>query len=48
VLTSGGRVLTVSAVAPTLEAARERAYEACSLIEFEGMQLRTDIAREVS
>ena len=44
VVTSGGRVLSVSAVADTLEEARTKAYEACSRISFEGMHHRTDIA----
>jgi phosphoribosylamine--glycine ligase len=43
-VTSGGRVLNVTAVAPTLAEARERAYEACSRIAFDGMFYRTDIA----
>ena len=44
VVTSGGRVLTVVAVAPTLAQARERAYENAARIDFEGRQYRTDIA----
>jgi phosphoribosylamine--glycine ligase len=43
-VTSGGRVLGVTGVAPTLSAARDRAYEACALISWPGMQYRTDIA----
>ena len=43
VLTAGGRVLDVTAVAPTFAEARTRAYAACDLIEFEGKQFRTDI-----
>ena len=46
--TAGGRVLGVTAVAPTLEQARERAYAATAPIEWEGMQLRHDIAARVS
>lgn len=42
-LTAGGRVLDVTAVAPTFEEARKRAYEALDLIEFDGKQYRTDI-----
>lgn len=42
-VTAGGRVLDVTAVAPTFEAARERAYEACDLIDFEGKTCRRDI-----
>jgi phosphoribosylamine--glycine ligase len=43
ILTAGGRVLDVTAVAPTFADARERAYAACELIDFEGKQFRTDI-----
>ncbi len=41
--TAGGRVLAVTAVAPTFAEARANAYAACDLIEFEGKQFRTDI-----
>ena len=44
-LTSGGRVLGVTARAETLEEARARAYEAIARIAFENMHFRTDIAR---
>ena len=44
VVTSGGRVLNVTALAPTFAEARARAYAACDLIHFEGKQYRTDIA----
>ena len=44
VLTSGGRVLAVTALGSTIAAARARAYEAVSLIEFEGRHFRRDIA----
>jgi phosphoribosylamine--glycine ligase len=43
VRTAGGRVLDVTAVAPTFAEARSRAYEAVSRISFEGMHFRTDI-----
>jgi phosphoribosylamine--glycine ligase len=43
-LTSGGRVLNVTAVAPTLQEARDRAYEAAKRISFEGKTMRSDIA----
>ncbi len=43
VLTNGGRVLDVTAVAPTFEQARAQAYAACDLIDFEGKTFRTDI-----
>ena len=42
-VTAGGRVLDVTAVAPTFEEARERAYKACELIGFEGKTYRSDI-----
>ncbi|WP_455137071.1 phosphoribosylamine--glycine ligase [Thermophilibacter sp.] len=42
-VTAGGRVLDVTAVAPTFEEARERAYAACELIDFEGKTYRSDI-----
>jgi phosphoribosylamine--glycine ligase len=41
--TAGGRVLNVSALGATFEEARERAYRACDVIEFEGKTLRRDI-----
>ena len=43
-LTSGGRVLNVSALGSTIAEARERAYAACEKISWEGMRYRTDIA----
>ncbi len=42
-VTAGGRVLNVTAVAPTFAEARERVYEAVSRIHFESMMFRTDI-----
>jgi len=42
-LTSGGRVLGVTAVAPSLEEALARAYEAMAEIHFEGIYYRHDI-----
>ena len=42
-VTNGGRVLNVTAVADTFEHAREQAYRACELIDFEGKTLRHDI-----
>jgi phosphoribosylamine--glycine ligase len=44
VVTSGGRVLGVTARGPELEAAVARAYEGVRAIRFEGMQYRSDIA----
>jgi phosphoribosylamine--glycine ligase len=43
VLTAGGRVLGVTAAAPSLEEALARAYEAMALIHFDGMYYRRDI-----
>ena len=42
-VTAGGRVLDVTAVAPTFEEARAKAYAACEFIDFEGKTFRTDI-----
>ncbi|HVV45672.1 MAG TPA: phosphoribosylamine--glycine ligase [Bryobacteraceae bacterium] len=43
IVTSGGRVLGVTAAGPTLEAAIQNAYDAVSKIHFEGMHYRRDI-----
>ncbi len=43
-ITAGGRVLGVTALAPTLAEARERAYAAVREVGFEGAQYRSDIA----
>jgi phosphoribosylamine---glycine ligase len=48
VKTAGGRVLAVTALGSTLEAARERAYEAVSRIHFENCHYRRDIALSVT
>lgn len=47
-VTSGGRVLNVVALADSFEEARERAYEACELINFEGKQMRSDIGAKAA
>ncbi|MCX6375269.1 MAG: phosphoribosylamine--glycine ligase [Armatimonadetes bacterium] len=47
VVTSGGRVLGVTAVGDSFKAARDRAYSAVDRIHFEGMHYRTDIAERV-
>jgi phosphoribosylamine--glycine ligase len=44
VVTNGGRVLNVTALGETLEAAREKAYAAVAKIKFNGAVYRTDIA----
>ncbi len=43
--TNGGRVLGVTAKAPTLDEALEKAYAAVKKISFEGAHYRTDIGR---
>ena len=47
-VTAGGRVLNVVALGDSFDNARERAYEACSLINFEGKQYRTDIGKKAA
>jgi phosphoribosylamine--glycine ligase len=44
IVTSGGRVLAVTALGSTIEAARARVYEAVSYIRFENCHYRRDIA----
>ncbi len=46
--TAGGRVLGITAVAPTLAAARVAAYDAAEGIDWDGRQMRHDIAAAVS
>ncbi|HKX25963.1 MAG TPA: phosphoribosylglycinamide synthetase C domain-containing protein, partial [Actinomycetota bacterium] len=48
VVTAGGRVLGVSALGEDLAGARDRAYRAVSMVSFEGMHHRTDIAEEAA
>jgi phosphoribosylamine--glycine ligase len=45
IITSGGRVLGVTATAENLNEALQKAYRAVSEISFEGMQFRTDIGK---
>jgi len=47
-VTSGGRVLAVTALGATIGAARQRAYEATGRITFEGARYRRDIALSAS
>ena len=47
ILTAGGRVIAVTALADTLEAARDSAYEAMSKIRFEGCHYRKDICDDL-
>jgi phosphoribosylamine--glycine ligase len=44
--TAGGRILGVTALAPTLSAARDRAYEAAQRITWPGCHYRRDIAHD--
>ncbi|MDH3622332.1 MAG: phosphoribosylamine--glycine ligase [Myxococcales bacterium] len=43
VVTSGGRVLSVTAIGADIDQAAARAYEAADMIDFEGKHLRRDI-----
>jgi phosphoribosylamine---glycine ligase len=43
-VTAGGRVLNVTALGASPAEARDRAYDAARRIEFDGMQMRSDIA----
>jgi phosphoribosylamine--glycine ligase len=43
VVTSGGRVLCVTALGETVKDAQKRAYEAVNTVRFNGMQFRRDI-----
>jgi phosphoribosylamine---glycine ligase len=47
-VTSGGRVLSVTAVRPSLSAARQSAYAAVERISIEGSHYRTDIAERAA
>jgi phosphoribosylamine--glycine ligase len=46
VLTNGGRVLGVTAIADTIADAQKLAYQAMELVHFDGMHYRRDIARQ--
>jgi phosphoribosylamine--glycine ligase len=48
VVTSGGRILDVTATGATIAAARGRAYDAAARISFPGARYRTDIAKEAA
>jgi phosphoribosylamine--glycine ligase len=47
ILTAGGRVLAVTALADTLDAARDAAYESISKISFNGCYYRKDIGKDL-
>lgn len=44
-VTNGGRVLGVTATAPTLKEARAKAYEATKLVDFDNKYMRNDIGQ---
>jgi phosphoribosylamine--glycine ligase len=46
--TDGGRVLAVTAVATSMDAARDKAYDAIKMVKFKGMDYRKDIARRAA
>ena len=47
-LTAGGRVLGVTSIAPTLDRALSRCYQAVDEIRWEGMHYRRDIGRKLT
>jgi len=46
-VTSGGRVLSVTAAAPSLEGTLQSVYQAAAKIRFEGMHYRRDVGRQI-
>lgn len=46
IVTAGGRVLNVTGFGPDAESARRSAYAGARMISFEGMQLRSDVAKD--
>ena len=46
VVTSGGRVLNVSALAPTIKGAIDKTYKAVKLVKFQDMHYRGDIGKK--
>ena len=44
IVTAGGRVLNVTGIGATPGEAREHAYAAARRVQFDGKQMRTDIA----
>lgn len=48
IVTSGGRVLSVTGLGANLTEARGRAYEACDVIQFDGKMMRRDIGAATS
>src|SRR5438876_3161058 len=48
IVTNGGRILSVTALGPSVPEARERAYAAVDRVSFEGVRFRRDIAAVAS
>jgi len=48
IVTAGGRVMNVTGLGPDAASAREAAYAAADMIEFDGKQMRRDIALKVA
>jgi phosphoribosylamine---glycine ligase len=48
VVTAGGRVMNVTGLGADAASAREAAYAAADMIDFDGKQLRRDIALRVA
>jgi len=46
-VTAGGRILAVTGVGPTIETAREQAYDGVDRVHFDGCRFRSDIAARV-
>jgi phosphoribosylamine--glycine ligase len=44
IVTAGGRVLNLTGLGPDVATARRRAYDAADAVEFDGRQMRSDIA----
>ncbi len=44
IVTAGGRVLNLTGIGPDAATARDRAYDAAEAVEFDGKQMRRDIA----
>jgi phosphoribosylamine--glycine ligase len=45
-VTNGGRILSLTALAPSMQQARERVYAAVGMVNFEGMRFRSDIGSD--
>ena len=47
-VTNGGRVVAITAVAPSIGEARQRAYAGAALVSFDGVVARSDIAGDMN